>query len=73
MVYCSWQALEDAKKIILATDSDEPGRALAEELARRLGKGRCWKLDWRTVNSIPFSLDTPQPVGSPVLGVNPVL
>ena len=28
------------EKFILATDGDEPGRALAEELARRLGRGR---------------------------------
>ncbi|KAJ7949951.1 Twinkle-like protein, chloroplastic/mitochondrial, partial [Quillaja saponaria] len=32
--------------IILATDSDPPGQALAEELARRLGKERCWQVCW---------------------------
>jgi len=35
---------EKAKKIILFTDSDIPGKALAEELARRIGKGRCWSV-----------------------------
>ena len=29
-----------ASRIILATDGDQPGQALAEELARRLGRER---------------------------------
>ncbi|RRT35356.1 hypothetical protein B296_00057011 [Ensete ventricosum] len=33
-------AAEEASRIILATDADGPGQALAEELARRLGKER---------------------------------
>lgn len=33
---------------IIATDSDGPGNALAEELARRLGKERCWRVWWPT-------------------------
>ncbi|KAG0591560.1 hypothetical protein M758_1G180600 [Ceratodon purpureus] len=37
---------KDATRIILATDSDEPGQALAEELARRLGRERCWRVMW---------------------------
>lgn len=37
---------KDATRIILATDSDEPGQALAEELARRLGRERCWRVTW---------------------------
>ncbi|KAF4402590.1 hypothetical protein CsatB_019772 [Cannabis sativa] len=40
------QYLDKASRIILATDSDTPGRALAEELARRLGKDRCWQVSW---------------------------
>ena len=31
---------------ILGVDSDEPGRKLEEELARRLGKQRCRKVTW---------------------------
>ena len=31
---------EQATRIILATDADGPGQALAEELARRLGRER---------------------------------
>ncbi len=34
--------LDAAKKIILATDGDPVGRALASELALRLGADRCW-------------------------------
>jgi twinkle protein len=37
-----WQDFEGKEKIILCTDNDEPGIALREELARRLGKDRCW-------------------------------
>lgn len=42
--------LEKASRIILATDGDEPGKALAEELARRLGRERCWRVTWPTKN-----------------------
>jgi twinkle protein len=39
-----WNAndvLESAPYVILATDQDEPGQALAEELSRRIGKEKC--------------------------------
>jgi twinkle protein len=42
-----WDAkkyIEMADRIILATDSDEPGRLLSEEIARRIGKARCWRV-----------------------------
>ncbi|KAL0917218.1 hypothetical protein M5K25_012266 [Dendrobium thyrsiflorum] len=38
--------LEKVPRIILATNADGPGQALAEELARRLGKERCWRVKW---------------------------
>lgn len=38
--------LEPIQKIIIATDADEPGRILGAELARRLGKHRCWRINW---------------------------
>ncbi|XP_077253340.1 twinkle homolog protein, chloroplastic/mitochondrial-like isoform X2 [Tasmannia lanceolata] len=38
--------LDKASRIILATDADPPGQALAEELARRLGRERCWRVKW---------------------------
>ncbi|CAK0787500.1 hypothetical protein CVIRNUC_010720 [Coccomyxa viridis] len=38
--------LDQAVRIVLATDSDAPGQALADELSRRLGRDRCWKVRW---------------------------
>jgi len=37
-----WEAFENKTKIILATDDDEPGRALRAELIRRFGAERCY-------------------------------
>lgn len=42
--------LEKASRIILATDGDPPGQALAEELARRIGRERCWRVTWPKKN-----------------------
>lgn len=44
----SKEYFEQATRIILATDGDKPGQALAEELARRLGRERCWRVTWPT-------------------------
>ncbi|KAJ8450702.1 hypothetical protein Cgig2_021174 [Carnegiea gigantea] len=44
--------LLQASRIILATDGDPPGHALAEELARRLGRERCWRVKWPKKNEI---------------------
>lgn len=38
--------LMDAEKIIVATDNDQAGNALAQELIQRFGKDRCWKVTW---------------------------
>ncbi|KAI9198693.1 hypothetical protein LWI28_020694 [Acer negundo] len=38
--------LDKVSRVILATDGDQPGQALAEELARRLGKDRCRCVRW---------------------------
>jgi len=35
-------AIAQFKKVILATDDDEPGRILRDELAIRIGRSRCW-------------------------------
>ena len=40
-VWNAREVLESAPYIILATDQDVPGQALAEELARRIGKDKC--------------------------------
>lgn len=37
-----WQYFENKEKIIIATDNDEAGNSLREELLRRLGKERCF-------------------------------
>lgn len=41
-----WQAFEDKTKIILFTDNDDPGKALKDELGRRLGKDRCYTVQY---------------------------
>jgi twinkle protein len=41
-----WQYFEDKTKIILAVDNDQAGFALREELARRLGKDRCYRVNF---------------------------
>ena len=33
-------------KIIIATDNDKSGLAMAEEIARRIGKDRCWRVEY---------------------------
>lgn len=43
--------LDKVSRIILATDGDPPGQALAEELARRLGRERCWRVKWPKKNT----------------------
>jgi twinkle protein len=40
------ELLAGVQKFILAGDKDEPGQILREELARRLGRHRCWTVDW---------------------------
>lgn len=40
--------LEAVKKFILAVDGDAPGKRLEEELARRLGFDRCFRVVWPT-------------------------
>jgi twinkle protein len=41
-----WEAFEGAKRIVLAVDSDAAGLSLREELARRLGKERCYTVSY---------------------------
>lgn len=38
--------LSKAKRVVIAVDADEPGRALGEELARRIGKAVVWRVVW---------------------------
>lgn len=42
-----WDAkeyIDAAKRVLIATDQDGPGEALAEEIARRVGKGKSWRI-----------------------------
>lgn len=41
-----WADLEKLDKIILCVDNDHPGNFLKEELASRLGKDRCWLIEY---------------------------
>lgn len=41
-----WKFFEDKEKIILFTDGDEAGYALRNELSRRLGSERCYRVDY---------------------------
>ena len=42
----NWDLLAKIKRIVIATDGDEPGRRLAAELVRRLGRIRCYFLSY---------------------------
>src|SRR4051812_37404641 len=42
----NWDRLARIKRIVIATDNDEPGRRLAAELVRRLGRVRCSFVTW---------------------------
>ena len=45
LLNCAAQ-LDPLTKIVLAVDNDLPGKTLEEELARRLGPERCWRVTW---------------------------
>lgn len=72
-----WNArdiIDEAPYVIIATDQDTAGQALAEELARRIGKDKCRlaKFDKKDLNEVylddPFRIDeilsnaTPYPI-----------
>ena len=42
----SAEKLSGVNRIVLAVDHDPAGKQLEEELARRLGKERCWRVIW---------------------------
>jgi len=41
-----WSSFEGKDKIIIATDNDGPGKAIRDELARRLGFERCYMIEY---------------------------
>jgi len=38
--------IENAERIVLAADDDEAGEALLEEVSRRIGRAKCWKVEY---------------------------
>ncbi|MBL7739831.1 MAG: toprim domain-containing protein [Chitinophagaceae bacterium] len=40
-----WQYFENKQKVIIMTDNDQPGLLLRDELARRIGKDKCYRVD----------------------------
>lgn len=68
------------KKIIIAVDSDGPGQKLEEELVRRFGPERCWRVTWpegckdandvlikNGANELALCIETAKPI--PVSGI----
>ena len=60
-VWNAREVIDSAPYIILATDQDAPGQALAEELARRIGKEKCRlaKFTKKDLNEVFLSDDDP--------------
>lgn len=46
------EGLEKVRRFFIATDMDGPGEFLANELARRLGKDRCWRVTFPNANDV---------------------
>ena len=65
---------EDVERIILATDIDDSGDALAQELSRRLNKARCYKVDYlghKDANDLLIETDA-KTVRQQILNAQPV-
>lgn len=45
-LWAAKKKIEAAARIIIATDADSAGQAMAEEIARRIGKDRCFKIEF---------------------------
>ena len=60
-VWNAREIIDAAPYIVLATDQDAPGQALAEELARRIGKEKCRvaKFNEKDLNEVFLSDDDP--------------
>ncbi len=44
-VWSAREKLNNVEQVIFSGDSDDQGKALCEELAKRIGRGKCWMLD----------------------------
>ncbi len=45
-MYSAKPLIDRAKRIVIASDGDEAGDKMAEEMARRIGRHRCWRVKW---------------------------
>lgn len=45
-LWAAKEHIDKAKRIIIANEADDSGEALAEEIARRVGKDKCWRVNW---------------------------
>ena len=45
-VWAAKDLIERVDRVVIAVDGDDAGVALAEELARRIGRAKCWAVDW---------------------------
>jgi len=45
-LFAARDQIKRADRVLIATDQDEPGRILAEEIVRRLGRGKCWVVNY---------------------------
>jgi twinkle protein len=70
-VWNAREIIDAAPYVVLATDQDTPGQALAEELARRIGKEKCRvaKFDKKDLNEV--LLDHPSQVGTVISAAEP--
>ena len=62
-VWNAREIIDAAPYVILATDQDIPGQALAEELARRIGKDKCRlaKFSMKDLNEVYMDLESDDP------------
>lgn len=42
----SRHVLDAAERVVIAMDNDDPGQACAEELSRRIGRHKCWVINY---------------------------
>jgi len=45
-IWAAKALIDRMDKVVLAVDNDPPGQALQEELARRIGKSKCWTVTY---------------------------
>lgn len=41
-----WKEFEDKNRIVIMTDNDDPGNKVRDEISRRLGRERCYRVTW---------------------------